>query len=83
MEHVFSFSDRLAVFRSMPPDLWMFEYMYNLRRGRQFDKADKLEGLLTMLKSGTPVWIFLLLPERSFEMLMLIILVCYSIVPDI
>ncbi|XP_055998432.1 gamma-tubulin complex component 6-like isoform X2 [Ostrea edulis] len=47
--------DRLALFHSMPPDLWMYEYMYDLRRGRQFDKADKLEGLFTKLKNDDGV----------------------------
>lgn len=53
-----SSSDRLALFHSMPPDLWMYEYMYDLRRGRQFDKADKLEGLFTKLKNGTAFVLF-------------------------
>ncbi|XP_061177982.1 gamma-tubulin complex component 6-like [Saccostrea echinata] len=47
--------DRLSMFHSMTPDLWMFEYIYDLRRGRQFDKADKLEKLFTHLQNDDSV----------------------------
>ena len=36
----------------MAPELWLFEYIYDLRRTRQYDKADQLEQLYTSLQKG-------------------------------
>ena len=46
------FSDKLHLFHSMAPELWLFEYIYDLRRTRQYDKADQLEQLYTSLQKS-------------------------------
>nr|XP_022343594.1 gamma-tubulin complex component 6-like isoform X1 [Crassostrea virginica] len=44
--------DKLHLFHSMAPELWLFEYIYDLRRTRQYDKADRLEQLYTSLQKA-------------------------------
>lgn len=46
-------SERLDMFHSMTPELWLYEYIHDLRRERQFDKADRLEELFASLKNGS------------------------------
>lgn len=46
-------SKRLDMFHSMTPELWLYEYIHDLRRERQFDKADRLEELFSSLKNGS------------------------------
>lgn len=41
--------ERLDMFHSMTPELWLYEYIHDLRRERQFDKADRLEELFASL----------------------------------
>lgn len=47
--------ERLGMFHSMTPELWLYEYIHDLRRERQFDKADKLEQLFSSLKNDKAV----------------------------
>lgn len=46
-------SKRLDMFHSMTPEMWLYEYIHDLRRERQFDKADRLEELFSSLKNGS------------------------------
>lgn len=46
-------SERLDMFHSMTPELWLYEYIHDLRRERQFDKADRLEEHFASLKNGS------------------------------
>lgn len=52
-------SKRLDMFHSMTPELWLYEYIHDLRRERQFDKADRLEELFSSLKNGSLFFFYL------------------------
>lgn len=59
-------SERLDMFHSMTPELWLYEYIHDLRRERQFDKADRLEELFANLKNGS-IFFFYLSFSLSFQ----------------